>query len=109
MNNLKLISEWQFGEMLPRSAGRGELRIWLPPAPQTPARPPRGRFEQTGKVQRRCKYNLVTVGRGVRGQECKEERVYYEGGASQAGSGKLGEWTGSWATAEPVSPSTSPD
>ena len=23
LNNLKLISEWQFGEMLPRSAGRG--------------------------------------------------------------------------------------
>ena len=24
LNNLKLISEWQFGEMLPRSAGREE-------------------------------------------------------------------------------------
>ena len=32
LNNLKLISEWQFGEILPRSAGTGELMIWLPPA-----------------------------------------------------------------------------
>ena len=106
LNNLKLISEWQFGEMLPRSAGRGELRIWLPPAPRRHPRPPGGHCGRTGNVGR-CKYNLVTVDRGVRGKECKE-RVYY-GGASQAGSGKLGEWTGSWATARPVSPSTSPD
>ena len=103
LNNLKLISEWQFGEMLPRSAGRGELRIWLPPAPRTPpqaTRRPLWENRQCGEVQ-------VQPGNRVRGKECKE-RVYY-GGASQAGSGKLGEWTGSWATAQPVSPSTSPD
>ena len=53
-NNLKLISEWQFGEMLPRSAGRGELRIWLPPAPQTPpqaTRRPLWENRQCGEVQ----------------------------------------------------------
>ena len=41
LNNLKLISEWQFGEMLPRSAGRGWAQNLVAPCTSnaTPGHP----------------------------------------------------------------------